>query len=71
MPDSPAARYAVASALAHRASDTNFDHICLYLDRMPTEFRVLSVRDATLRDPKIKYTAGYIKWAIQNHCVLA
>jgi len=52
VPDSPAAQYAVASALAHRASDTNFDRICLYLDRMPTEFRVLSVRDATLRDPK-------------------
>jgi hypothetical protein len=71
VPDSPAARYAVASALAHRASDTNFDRICLYLDRMPTEFRVLSVRDATLHDPKIKYTAGYTRWAIQNHHVLA
>jgi hypothetical protein len=44
---------------------------CLYLDRMPTEFRVLSVRDATLRDQKIKYTAGYTKWAVQNHHVLA
>jgi hypothetical protein len=64
-------QYAVASALAHRASDTNFDRICLYLDRMPTEFRVLSVRDATLRNQKIKYTAGYTKWAIQNHHVLA
>ena len=69
--DSPAAQYAVALALSHRASDTNFDRICLYLDRMPTEFRVLSVRDATLRDPKIKYTAGYTKWAIQNHHVFA
>jgi hypothetical protein len=71
VPESPAAQYAVASALAHRASDTNFDRISLYLDRLPTEFRVLSVRDATLRDQKIKYTAGYTKWAIQNHHVLA
>ena len=51
--------------------ERNFDRICLYLDRMPTEFRVLSVRDATLRDPRIKYTGGYTKWAIQNHHVLA
>jgi hypothetical protein len=29
------------------------------------------VRDATLREAKIKYTAGYTKWAIQNHHVLA
>jgi hypothetical protein len=69
VPDSPAAQYAVASDLAHRASDTNFDRIGLYLDRMPTEFCVLSVRDATLRDPKIKYTAGYTRWTIQNHYV--
>lgn len=71
VPESPAAQYAVASALAHPGSDTNFDCICLYLERMPTVFRVLSVRDATLRDQKIKYTAGYTKWAIQNHDVLA
>jgi hypothetical protein len=29
------------------------------------------LRDAALRDPKIKYTAGYTKRAIQNHHVLA
>jgi hypothetical protein len=71
VPDAAAAQYAVASALAHRASDTNFDRICLYLDRMPTEFRVLCVRDAIMRDPNVKYTAGYNKWAIQNHHFLA
>ena len=71
VPENAAAQYSVASAVAHCASDTNFDRICLYLDRMPTEFRVLSVRDATLREAKIKYTAGYTKWAIQNHHVLA
>jgi len=71
VPDAVAAQYAVASALAHRATDTNFDRICLYLDRMPTEFRVLCVRDATMREPSIKHTAGYTKWAIQNHHVLA
>src|SRR5271166_6171100 len=33
VPDSPAAQYAVASALAHRASDTNFDYIFVILRR--------------------------------------
>ena len=69
--DAAAAQYAVASALAHRATDANFDRICMYLDRMPTEFRVLCVRDATLREPAIKCTASYTKWAVQNHHVLA
>lgn len=71
VPENAAAQYAVASALARCASDANFDRVCLYLDRMPTEFRVLSVRDATLRSPTIRHSAGYTKWAIENHHVLA
>lgn len=71
VPDDPAAQYAVASALAHRATDCNFDRISLYLNRMPTEFRVLSVRDATLRRPEIRHTAAYTRWAIEHHDVLS
>jgi hypothetical protein len=71
VPENAAAQYAVASGLAHRAADTNFDRVCLYLDRMPTEFRVLCVRDASLRQPGIRHTASYTKWAIENHHVLA
>src|SRR4029077_13861246 len=41
VPENAAAQYAVASALARVASDTNFDRVCLYLDPLPTEFRVL------------------------------
>jgi hypothetical protein len=71
VPDNAAAQYAVASALARCASDTNFDRVCLYLNRMPTEFRVLCVRDATLREPAIRCTAAYTKWAVENHDALA
>jgi hypothetical protein len=46
VPENAATQYAVASALAHCASDSNFDRIRAYLDRMPTEFQVLCVRDA-------------------------
>jgi len=66
VPESGAAQYAVASALARCASDTNLDRICLYLNRLPTEFRVMCVRDATLREPAIRYTASYTKWAIEH-----
>jgi hypothetical protein len=37
---------------------------------MPAEFRVLCVRDASLRAPSIRHTPGYTKWAIDNHCIL-
>jgi hypothetical protein len=71
VPDNAAAQYAVASALAHCATDLNFDRICGYLDRMPTEFSVLCVRDASLRQPAVKHTAAFTKWATVNHHVLA
>lgn len=35
------------------------------------ELCVLSVRDASLYTPAIRSTAGYTKWAIENHHVLA
>jgi hypothetical protein len=36
VPDAPAAQYAVASALAQRASDINFDRICLSIACPPS-----------------------------------
>lgn len=71
VPENAAAQYAVASALARRASDTNFDRVCLYLNRLPTEFRVLCVRDATLHEPAIRSTAGFVKFAVENHHAIA
>jgi hypothetical protein len=69
VPENAAAQYAVATGLARCASDINFDRVCAYLDRMPTEFRVLCVRDASLRQPAIRHTRSYTQWAIQNHHV--
>jgi hypothetical protein len=71
VPDDPAAQYAVASALAHRATDCNFDRISLYINRVPIEFRVLCVRDATVRQPQIRHTAAYTRWAIEHHHVIS
>ncbi len=71
VPENAAAQYAVASALARCASDINFDRVCLYLNRLPTEFRVLCVRDATLRVPAIRCASGYTKWAVENHHAIA
>jgi len=71
VPENPAALYAIALALARCATDFNFDRVCAYLERMPTEFRVLCVRDAFLREPAVRHTPSYTKWAIEHHSVLA
>jgi hypothetical protein len=70
VPAEPSAQFAVASALARCALDTNFDRICTYLDRLPTEFRVLCVHDATVRDPTLRSTTGYVRFAVQNHAAM-
>ena len=70
-PENAASQYVVVSALARCASDTNFDRVCLYLNRLPTEFRVLCVRDATLREPAIRCTAGHTRWAVEIHHTIA
>ena len=71
VPDQADGQYAVATALANSASDTNFDRMCVYLQRMPTEFQVFCVRDASLRDPSIRSTKGYVTWAVENHHAIA
>jgi hypothetical protein len=71
VPENATAQYAVASALARWASDTTFDRICLYMNRLPTEFRVPCVRDATPRAPAIRSTAGYVRWGVENHHAIA
>jgi hypothetical protein len=45
--------------------------VCTYLERMPTEFSVLCVRDASVKQPSIRHTQGYTKWAIANHHAIA
>jgi MoxR-like ATPase len=71
VPDGAAAQFAVASALSYYATYTNFDRICQYLRRMPAEFGVLCVRDASSRQPDVRHTAAYTQWAIANHSVIA
>ena len=71
VPENAAAQFAVAAALSHCATDTNFDRICTYLARMPIEFSVMCVRDASIRQPAVQHTPAYTRWAIANHYVLA
>jgi hypothetical protein len=71
VPENAAAQFAVAAALSHCATDTNFDRICTYLARMPVEFSVMCVRDTSIRQPAVQHTPAYTKWAISNHHVLA
>lgn len=55
--------YAVASALARRAEPGNFTRVLQYLDRLPEEFNVMAVKDATTRDTTLISTPDFPLWA--------
>lgn len=61
--------YAVAGALARAATAANFSAVVAYADRMPAEFSIVTVTDATRRDPALKDTAAYVEWCIRHQDV--
>lgn len=68
--DKPAVMFALSTELASRATSNNFDRIMRYVKRMPVEFQVVVVRDASRRDNSVSETDAFNKWAIANSNVL-
>jgi hypothetical protein len=66
IPEKPDSLYAVSVALAYRANDGNLDRIMQYLDRMPVEFSVLTVKDAYLRNNSIETHPAFVRWCVSH-----
>jgi hypothetical protein len=70
VPDDTATLYALAGALAHKATNANFDRVCQYAERMPREFSVLMVTQAARRDPALTHTAAFTRWSVAHADVM-
>jgi MoxR-like ATPase len=70
LPDEPSARIAIATALGRALTDHSIPKGIRYLDRMPTEMRVLAMRDAASRDRSIIYTPEFIRFGVDHAEVL-
>lgn len=66
VPTDPATRYAVAYALAFRATPANLGAVVQYLDRMPMEYNVLAMKAATQRDSALCSTKDFTDWAVKH-----
>ena len=64
--DEPAIMYAVAGALAAKATKDNFDKICTYTQRIAPEFQVVLMRAALSRNRNLGGHASYIQWVSKN-----
>ena len=70
IPDSPAARYAMVTALDAKATTGNIARIMKYIARLPVEFQVVFMRSAIRRDDKLTGTKSYCDWGVKNANVL-
>lgn len=63
IPKDTGALWAVSMALASYATEDNFDRVCMYAERLPQEFGIACVRDATRRNADVLKTHAWIKYA--------
>lgn len=66
LPDESSARFAISGALAARVTERTFGAMLTYMDRMPGEYGVRAVRDATTRNNELCNTSEYINWVADN-----
>jgi len=67
----PSVMYAVATALARRVKKDSFAAAMTYAKRLPKEFEIVFMKDATARDATLKETSVFTAWAVDNQGVLS
>jgi hypothetical protein len=70
LPEEPSARIAIATVLGRALTDHSVARGIRYLDRMPTEMRVLAMRDAAARDRAITHTPEFVRFGVEHAEVL-
>ena len=66
VPEEPAVKYAVATALSMTTEPDAFARDMEYVSRMPKEFQMVYVTDALRLNPRLQQTREFIDWAIAN-----
>jgi hypothetical protein len=70
VPSDPATKYALSGALAERASDSNFERVCRYAERMGGDFSVLTVSQVVRKKPSLANTKAFTDWSVRHSEVL-
>jgi len=70
VPTDPATLYALSGSLAERATESNMERFCTYMERMPAEFSVLGVSYAVRKTPELANTQAFTSWAVSHQDVL-
>lgn len=66
IPTAPDVLYALSGMLASGLSEITIPRLMPFIERIPTEFQILTVRDALARKAKIDKTREFLKWIQAN-----
>jgi hypothetical protein len=69
LPAETSAQIAIATALGRAMTDNSVARGLKYLDRMPTEMRVMAMRDAAARDTAITHTPEFVRFGVQQEAI--
>lgn len=61
----PCAQIAIATALGRVLSNISLERGITYLERMPTEMRVMAMRDAAASDADITHTPDFVRFGVE------
>lgn len=70
IPAETSAKIAVATALGRVMTDSSIGRALRYLTRMPTEMRVMAMRDAATHDKAITHTPEFIRFGVEHREVI-
>lgn len=70
LPDSPAAQFALVTALDAKATTNNIARIMKYVERMPVEFQTVFMRSVIRRDEKLADTKTFNDWGVRHQDIL-
>lgn len=66
VPEDPQTLYALSGALANRATENNIERLVEYSFRMPSEFQVVTIRDAVQRNADLARTKAFKDWCTKS-----
>lgn len=70
VPTEPAVLYALSTGLAAKATIDNLPRVIQYIDRLPPEFAVMTIKDSATRNNELCTTKAFNVWAAKHSNVL-
>lgn len=66
VPEEPSILFALTGAIGHNASQENFSQLIKYVNRLPSEFQIVCLRETTRRNKAMLGHTAVHKWLATN-----